>query len=93
MNQDIPTVANIPYTLRFRTFFDKCTGSEGFVGVKINGQPVYTVDACDGTAGVFNDNAIQFISAGGSTNLRFEFLVGENPAVVKIDNVNVYPVQ
>ncbi|KAL8636525.1 MAG: hypothetical protein Q9228_006085 [Teloschistes exilis] len=91
LNQNIPTVNGIPYNLRFRTYFDKCTGNEGFVGVKVNGQPVYTVDACDGTAGVFNDNLVQFFASSDSTNVRFEFLVGENNAVVKIDNVNAYP--
>ena len=60
------------------------------MGVKINSQPVYTVDSCDGPAGAFNDNLVQFF-ATDHTNLRFEFLIGETPAVVKIDNVSVTP--
>ncbi|KAL8791025.1 MAG: hypothetical protein Q9195_006099, partial [Heterodermia aff. obscurata] len=90
LSQSLITQGGVPYTLSFRSYFDKCTGSEGFIGVKINGQPVYTVDACDGTAGVFNSNVYQFFAAGGDT-LRFEFLIGENPATVKIDNVSVVP--
>lgn len=90
LNQDLSTVAGVSYNLRFRTYFDKCTGSEGFVGVKINNNPVYTVDSCDNPAGQFNDNLVQFF-ATGSDNLRFEFLIGETPAVVKIDNVSAVP--
>ena len=84
-------MGGVPYNLRFRTFFDKCTGSEGFIGVKINGQPVYTVDACDKPAGVFNDNLVQFFARPGGDTLRFEFLDGEPDAVMKIDNVSVIP--
>ena len=83
-------MAGVPYNLKFRTYFDKCTGSEGFVGVMINHQPVYTVDACDNPAGAFADNLVQFFAVG-SDNLLFQFLIGENPAVVKIDNVSVMP--
>ena len=58
----------------------------------INRQPVYTVDACDKLpAGVFQDNLLQFFTSSDSTNLRFEFLIGETPAVVKIDNVSAIP--
>ena len=60
------------------------------MGVKINQQPVYTVDSCDRPEGVFNDNLVQFF-ATGQDNVRFEFLIGETPAVVKIDNVSVIP--
>ena len=74
------------YTLTFRTYFDKCTGSEGFVGVMVNHAPVYTVDACDFGAGAFETNTVSFTASVSPTNLRFEFLVGEDPAVVKIDN-------
>ena len=60
------------------------------MGVKINQQPVYTVDPCDWPAGVFNDNLVQFF-ATGQDNVRFEFLIGETPAVFKIDNVSAVP--
>ena len=92
LSQRLATFGNIPYSLKFRTYFDKCSGSEGFIGVKIDGQPVYTVDSCDHPAGVFSDNEYQFFaSVQGGTDLRFEFLVGDSPAVVKIDNVSALP--
>ncbi|KAI4145748.1 MAG: hypothetical protein L6R39_003710 [Caloplaca ligustica] len=93
VSQDIATVAGVTYNLNFRVYFDKCTQSEGFVGVMINHQPVRTVDACDAPgAGFFKDANVQFTATSASTNLRFEFLIGENPATVKIDNVSAVPV-
>ncbi|KAL8715213.1 MAG: hypothetical protein Q9220_001171 [cf. Caloplaca sp. 1 TL-2023] len=91
VNQDVTVTVGQTYTLTFRTYFDKCTGSEGFVGVKINQIPIYTVDACDADAGTFHDNAAQFTASTNPENLRFEFIIGENPATVKIDNVVVAP--
>ncbi|KAL9592506.1 MAG: hypothetical protein Q9179_006646, partial [Wetmoreana sp. 5 TL-2023] len=73
----------------FRTFFDKCTQQEGFVGVMINHQAVYTVDACDHGAGLFTDNTVEFTAPADQTNLRFEFLTGESSATIKIDNVEL----
>ncbi|KAI4189957.1 MAG: hypothetical protein LQ346_005017 [Caloplaca aetnensis] len=89
--QDIYLAAGVTYNLKFRTFFDKCTQNEGFVGVMINRAPLYTVDACDKGAGAFKDNLVQFTAAVNLINLRFEFLTNENPAVFKIDNVSVVP--
>ncbi|KAL9010962.1 MAG: hypothetical protein Q9173_004155 [Seirophora scorigena] len=89
--QDLALVTNVPYNLTFRTFFDKCTQSEGFVGVMINRSPVYTIDACDKGAGAFKDNLVQFTPTSDQTNLRFEFLTNEPDAVIKIDNVSVVP--
>lgn len=57
----------------------------------LNHQPVYTVDACDKGAGAFKDNLYQFTASADLTNLRFEFVIGETPATVKIDNVSVVP--
>ena len=51
---------------------------------------MYTVDACDNPAGQYSNNLVQFFATGGD-NVRFEFLIGETPAVVKIDNVSVVP--
>ena len=86
VNQDLTVTVGQAYTLTFRTYFDKCTGSEGFVGVMLNHQPVYTVDACDFGAGDFKTNTVAFTAAANPENLRFEFLVGETDAVVKLDN-------
>ncbi|KAL8918159.1 MAG: hypothetical protein Q9208_007511 [Pyrenodesmia sp. 3 TL-2023] len=89
--QDLVLTANVPYNLKFRTFFDKCTQDEGFIGVMINRSPIYTVDACDKGAGAFKDNLVQFTAPADQTNLRFEFLTREASAVFKIDNVSVVP--
>ncbi|KAL8668529.1 MAG: hypothetical protein Q9168_006842 [Polycauliona sp. 1 TL-2023] len=91
VNQDLIVTAGKPYVLTFRTFFDKCTQSEGFVGVMLNHSPVYTVDACDFGAGAFKDNTVRFTPDVSPYNLRFEFIIAENPAQVKIDNVVVVP--
>ena len=56
------------------------------MGLKINQQPVATTDACDYGAGAFKDNSYDFTATANPTNVRFEFLVGDTDAVVKIDN-------
>ena len=56
------------------------------MGLKINQQPVQTTDACDYGAGAFKDNSFDFTATANPTNVRFEFLVGNTDAVVKIDN-------
>ncbi|KAL8854508.1 MAG: hypothetical protein Q9221_000779 [Calogaya cf. arnoldii] len=91
VNQDLIVTVGQKYVLKFRTFFDKCTQSEGFVGVMLNYSPVYTVDACDFGAGAFKDNTVSFTPTVSPFNLRFEFIIAENPAQVKIDNVVVVP--
>ncbi|CAO1598328.1 hypothetical protein XANCAGTX0491_002097 [Xanthoria calcicola] len=92
VNQDLTVTVNQAYVLKFRTYFDKCTQSEGFVGVMLNHQPVYTVDACDFGAGAFKDNTVNFTPTVSPFNLRFEFIIAENPAQARIDNVVVVPV-
>ncbi|KAL8810888.1 MAG: hypothetical protein Q9200_002236 [Gallowayella weberi] len=93
VNQDLNVTVGQTYVLKFRTFFDKCTPSEGFVGVMLNHSPVYTVDACDFGAGEFKDNTVTFTPSVTPFNLRFEFIIAENPAQVKIDNVIVAPAE
>ena len=86
VNQDLVVVVGQSYHLTYRTYFDKCDGSEGFVGLMVNHQPVQTTDACDYGAGEFKSNSYDFTATVNPTNLRFEFLVGDTDAVVKIDN-------
>ena len=86
MNQDLVVVVGQSYELTYRTYFDKCDESEGFVGLMVNHQPVQTTDACDFGAGAFKSNSYDFTATVNPTNLRFEFLVGDTDAVVKIDN-------
>ena len=86
VNQDLIVTVGQAYTLTFRTYFDTCTTSEGFVGVMLNHAAVYTVDACDFGAGAYKSNTVNFTATASPWNLRFEFEVGEPTAVVKIDN-------
>ncbi|KAM0801180.1 hypothetical protein BDR22DRAFT_214586 [Usnea florida] len=86
VNQDIsPLTVGRPYVLTFRSYFAAPCGN-GFVGVMLNHQPVYTVDACDYRAGVYNDNTVDFVAAAASENLRFEFLAGDVGMIMRIDN-------
>ncbi|KAL8740354.1 MAG: hypothetical protein Q9190_006932 [Brigantiaea leucoxantha] len=94
VNQDITVTPGVEYVLHFQTYFDKCTGGEGFVGVMLNHSPVYTVDACDrypDNVGAFGANAYAFTPDTSPYNIRFEFLTGEPDAIIKIDNVVVLP--
>lgn len=78
------------YTLTFDSYFDVANG--GFIGVKFNGQPQYTVDASDKLGpGVWNSNVITFVAATGQYLLEFEFLFGASKVVAKLDNINLTP--
>ena len=81
--------AGVTYTLNFQSYWS--IGSGGFIGVKLNGQPVYTVDAEDHAGpGVWNSNTVTF-TASGQLLLEFEWLFGSSGAVSKIDNVSLTP--
>ena len=86
VNQDLIVTVGQSYQLTYRTYFDKCDGGEGFVGVMLNHQPVKTTDACDLGAGAFKSNSYNFTATVTPLNLRFEFLTSEYPVVMKIDN-------
>jgi len=74
------------YTLSFNTFWS--AGNGGFIGVKFNGEPKYTVDAGDkGGPGVWNLNTIDFTATTGQYLFEFEFLFGSSGVFAKIDNV------
>ncbi|MCJ1250048.1 hypothetical protein MMC30_007274 [Trapelia coarctata] len=78
------------YTLSFDSFFD--VGNGGFIGVKFNGQPQYTVDASDKLGpGVWNSNTIVFTATTGQYLIEFEFLFGTSNVVAKLDNINLTP--
>ena len=79
------------YVLTFRTYFDKRTPNEGFVGARVGNDAGYTVDACDFGAGAYKDNRVVFTASASSEELRFDIEVLERDAVVKIDNVVVVP--
>ena len=92
LSQSIKTVGGESYSLKFRTYFNKCAQRVVFVGVKINGRAVFTVDACDKPAGQYNSFQPQFFAFGRDT-LTFEFIIQGTGAVIKIDNVSIVPVQ
>src|SRR5204863_6551246 len=74
------------YTLNFHTFWSASGG--GFIGVKFNDVPKYTVNAGDhGGPGVWNLNTIPFTATTGQHLFEFEFLFGSTGVFAKIDNV------
>lgn len=90
LSQLIYITQGTQYVLSFDTFFN--VGNGGFIGVKFNGQPQYTVDAQDKLGpGVWNSNTITFTATTGQYILEFEFLFGSSNVVAKIDNVNLSP--
>jgi len=89
INQDITTTPGQTYTLTFRSFFTR--GDAGFIGVKINSQPVYTIDASDRAGpNVWQDNTATFNANSATTNIRFEFLFGAQGSIDRIDNIVVF---
>lgn len=96
INQDVSGLTvGASYTLSFSVYFDKCTQREGFVGVMLNHQPVFTFDSCDDgqqAVGKFYRVTLPpFTAAANPENVRFEYIIGEPGAVVKLDNVVITP--
>lgn len=82
------------YTLSYSAYFSACTGSFGFVGIMLNHQAVSTYDPCDyGQAGVgqFYRTSLSFTATANPTNVRFEFVIGQPSAVVRLDNIAITP--
>ncbi|KAK0636041.1 hypothetical protein B0T17DRAFT_595609 [Bombardia bombarda] len=77
------------YTLTFSTFFDKL--DNGFIGVMVNNNPIYTVDATDKGAGAFKQNSITFFPSSVNIVLKFEFLFVSTIAsgVDRIDSISL----
>jgi len=78
---------NVPYKIGFASWFDDL--QSGFIGVMVNGVPVYTVDAGDKGAGAWHDNTMDYTPTTSSVTLRFEFLFGGQhvPSLQRIDSV------
>jgi hypothetical protein len=77
------------YTLSFDTFWSSLGG---FIGVKFNGQPIYTVDAGDkGGPGVWNLNVITFTATTDQYLFEFEFLFGTSGVYAEIDDIVLSP--
>ncbi|KAI0397146.1 hypothetical protein F5Y17DRAFT_12457 [Xylariaceae sp. FL0594] len=85
------TVPGVPYELAFYSYFDNPRA--GFVGVKINDVPVYTVDATDygwGPAVGFVRNALAYTPPPSTqtVTVKFEFLFGESNGVASLDRID-----
>lgn len=85
-----PTLAvtvGAAYQLNFASWFDDL--QSGFIGVLVNGNPIYTIDATDRGAGVWYMNSIAYTPTTATITIRFEFLFGTQhvPSVQKIDSV------
>lgn len=83
-----PLVAGATYTVTFATnIFD---GNAGFWGVMVNNQPYRTVDARDQAGpGVWNVNSFDFVSQGGSAEVKFEVITSEPGAIFQVDRVTL----
>jgi len=86
ISETINAAANVPCKLTFASFFTNADA--GFIGVMINGAPVYTVDAHDAPAGVWNQNYIDYTPSTDRVVIKFEFLFGPYPSYARIDTVN-----
>jgi len=89
------TVSQLQYITPGTTYsfsFDTFWIGSGFIGVKLNGQPVWTVDAEDNKGpGVWNTNSFNFTATAGQYLFEFEFLFGSSNSYAKIDNVVLNP--
>lgn len=90
-SQSFAVTPNVPYKLGFASWFDDLRS--GFIGVMINGSPIYTVDAGDKGAGAWHDNTVLYTPTTSSVTLRFEFLFGNEhiPSVQRLDTVTFVP--
>ncbi|KAG6999516.1 mannan endo-1,4-beta-mannosidase B [Physcia stellaris] len=86
---------NLIYSVRF-DFTGPCY-EVGFLGSRIGGPQSSqgeTFDACDrgqSAVGQYAQSTVPFQATGATTNVRFEFLIGKQGAVVRLDNVAVVP--
>lgn len=89
LEQLIYITPGVHYTLTFQSYW---SGYGGFIGVKINGNPVYTVDAGDRLGpGVWNTNSIQFTATTGQHLIEFEWIFGNSNVFASIDAVVLSP--
>lgn len=84
----LPVTAGTSYYLQFYSFFDNLQA--GFIGVMINGNPIYTVDAGDKGVGAYHVNDVTWVAPAGVTaaNISFEFLFSPGQSSVdRIDSI------
>jgi hypothetical protein len=92
VSKKITVIPGTTYLLQFYTFFDNLNA--GFIGVQINDQSLYTVDAADKGFGFYHLNEVVWQPAAGvkSATIKFEFLFGNGPhSVDRIDSIVFQP--
>ena len=86
-------VVGAVYKVSFSVYFNQCTSTEGFVGVRFPGYSgSYTFDSCDdgqAAVGKYADTSFTFTAGATSEQLRFEFIVDEPNAIIRLDNIAV----
>ncbi|KAH6678711.1 hypothetical protein B0J14DRAFT_615374 [Halenospora varia] len=63
LSKKLDVIPGTTYLLQFYTFFDN--GDAGFIGIQINDQPLYTIDARDKGFGFYNLNEVVWKPADG----------------------------
>ena len=88
-------IVGVAYTVSYSLFFSACTQTFGFVGITLsNHQAVTTFDACDygqAAVGKFYATSLSFTATATSANLRFEFIIGQPSALIRLDNIAITP--
>lgn len=91
-----PALAVIPNTKYRLTFWANFNDLQcGFIGVQINDQPIFTVDATDHGAasiGTWTVNSVDFTSATAAVTIKLEYLLGPALCHVKTDTISFVPV-
>ena len=81
----IPVIPGKAARLKFASFFDNLHA--GFIGVKINGDAVYTVDAADKGIGDWHNNSVDYTPTNDTVEIEFDFVFEITQSVDLIDTV------
>ncbi|KAI0123564.1 hypothetical protein BJ170DRAFT_697387 [Xylariales sp. AK1849] len=88
----LSVVSGNSYQLRFWANFNdlRC----GFIGIMIEDQPVFTVDATDHGAasiGTWTENIVDYTPTTSTISIKFEYLLGPALCHVKTDTITFTP--
>ncbi|KAK7990163.1 hypothetical protein PG989_010478 [Apiospora arundinis] len=88
----VAVARNVPYKLTFWLRFSdlRC----GFVGVMVNDQPIWTVDATDhgaASVGTWTLNQVDYTPTTDSVRVKFEYILGPALCNVRLDTVSLAP--
>ena len=93
LNQDVyGLIVGRIYVVTYSAWFDACNNV--LLRVFIYNEPVDTFDGCNygqNAVGQYADVFFSFTATANPANLRFEFVVSAPTAIVKLDNVALYP--